>query len=93
MARRWLRNRVGETESENAVSESAEGPTSPREAGHQIELPKQLAHDLVRVFLGAEVLELIQNSRDGTVGIGDRALDVTSRCRARHSRCLRNSSR
>ena len=47
-----------------------------RQAGDEIELPKQLAHHLVRVFLRAEVLELIQNSRDGAVGIGDRALGV-----------------
>ena len=46
------------------------------QAGHEVELPKQLAHHLMRVFFRAEMLELIQDSRDRAVGIGDRALGV-----------------
>ncbi len=56
------------------------------QAGHEVEHPKQLAHDLLRVFLRAEMFQLIQDSRDRTVGIGDRALGVVPHAAAQDTR-------
>ena len=46
------------------------------QAGHDVELSKQPAHELIGVVLRAEMFELIQDSRDRGVGLGDGALGV-----------------
>src|SRR6186997_3111801 len=45
------------------------GPS--REAGHDVECSEELSHDLLRVSLCAEMVELAEDARDRTIRIGD----------------------
>ena len=43
-------------------------------AGHGVELPEQLPHQLVGIVLGAQLLELAEDARQCLVGIGNSSL-------------------
>ena len=45
-----------------------------RQAGHDVECSEELAHDLLRVSLCAEMVELAEDARDRTIRIGNRTL-------------------
>src|SRR5438105_1384261 len=73
----WRGRAVGREErSRKPYSVIVLGIGPGRQACHHIELPQQAAHQLVRIVFRAEILELIEHSGDGSIGVGNGSLRV-----------------